>query len=54
LLIVHVRHVSTTTGSPLSGSGTVFKSQIALKPDEVIIEKSVNSAFVGTNLHAQV
>lgn len=51
LPIVHVRHVSTTPGSPLSGSGTEFKSQVTPTPDEVIIEKSVNSAFIGTNLH---
>jgi nicotinamidase-related amidase len=51
LPIIHVRHVSTTPGSPLSGCGTEFKSQVAPTSDEVIIEKSVNSAFIGTNLH---
>jgi len=54
LPIVHVRHVCITACSPLSGSGIAFKSQVAPKPDEVIIEKSINAAFIGTNLHAQV
>ncbi|MEQ9444056.1 MAG: cysteine hydrolase family protein, partial [Rhodospirillaceae bacterium] len=48
--IVHVRHVSTTLGSPLSGSGTKFKPQVAPVSGEKIIEKSVNSAFIGTQL----
>ncbi|TNE87070.1 MAG: cysteine hydrolase [Rhodobacteraceae bacterium] len=49
--IIHVRHVSTTPGSPLSGSGTEFKAQVQPLPGETIIEKSVNSAFIGTNLN---
>lgn len=51
LPIIHVRHVSTTPGSPLSGAGAEFKSQVTPNSDELIIEKSVNSAFIGTNLH---
>lgn len=52
--IVHVRHVSKTPGSPLSGAGTEFKPQVAPLPGEVVIEKSVNSAFIGTNLDAHL
>jgi len=49
--VVHIRHVSTTPGSPLSGPGTEFKPEVTPAQDEKIIEKSVNSAFIGTNLH---
>lgn len=48
--IIHIKHVSTTPGSPLSGPGTTFKSEVQPQPDETVIEKSVNSAFIGTNL----
>lgn len=50
LPIVHIKHVSTTPGSPLSGRGTEFKPEVQPLPEEIIIEKSVNSAFTGTNL----
>ncbi|GGX63644.1 isochorismatase [Tateyamaria omphalii] len=52
--VVHVRHVSNAPGSPLSGDGTQFKPQVAPKPDELIIEKSVNSAFIGTDLNERL
>lgn len=52
--IVHIKHVSTTPGSPLSGQGTEFKSEVQPLPDETVIEKSVNSAFIGTNLDAHL
>ena len=51
LPVVHVKHVSKTPGSPLSGSGTHFKPQVVPIAGETIFEKSVNSAFIGTNLH---
>jgi len=52
--VIHVRHVSKTPGSPLSGPGTDFKPQVTPRPDERIIEKSVNSAFIGTDLQEQL
>ena len=52
--IVHIKHVSTTPGSPLSGGGTDFKSAVQPLPGETVIEKSVNSAFIGTNLDAHL
>lgn len=50
--IVHVRHVSVQPGSPLSGTGTAFKPEVAPLPGEAVLEKSVNSAFIGTGLEA--
>lgn len=52
--IFHVRHLSTTPGSPLSGAGAAFKPQAAPLPGEVVISKSVNSAFIGTDLEARL
>ena len=52
--IIHVRHISTTPGSPLSGAGIEFKSQVAPQAGEAIIEKAVNSAFIGTDLENQL
>ncbi|MEL6588300.1 MAG: cysteine hydrolase family protein [Pseudomonadota bacterium] len=48
--VVHVQHVSKRPGSPLSGAGLAFKPQVAPLAGEVVIQKSVNSAFIGTNL----
>ncbi len=50
LPVIHIKHVSTTPGSPLSGKGTAFKPIVAPNAGEAIIEKSVNSAFIGTTL----
>jgi nicotinamidase-related amidase len=50
--IVHVRHVSVQPGSPLSGKGTEFKPEVAPLPGETVLEKTVNSAFIGTGLEA--
>lgn len=48
--VVHIRHVSKTPGSPLSGLGVEFKTQVRPLSGEPIFEKSVNSAFIGTGL----
>jgi nicotinamidase-related amidase len=50
LPIVHIKHVSTTPGSSLRGAGAEFKSQVQPLLSEMVFEKSVNSAFIGTNL----
>jgi len=52
--VVHVRHVSIEPGSPLVGAGAEFKPEVAPLASEVIIEKSVNSAFIGTSLQAHL
>lgn len=50
--IAHVRHLSTTPGSPLSGAGAAWMPALAPHGPEVRFEKSVNSAFIGTGLEA--
>lgn len=48
--VVHIRHRSMTPGSPLSGDGLMFKNEVAPEQGETVFEKSVNSAFIGTQL----
>jgi len=50
--IIHVKHVSTEPGSPLSGAGTEFKAEVVPLEGETVVEKTVNSAFIGTRLDA--
>jgi nicotinamidase-related amidase len=50
--IIHVAHASKLTESTLhpSKSGFSFQSFAAPLPDELVITKNVNSAFIGTDL----
>ncbi|HID68659.1 MAG TPA: cysteine hydrolase [Roseibacterium sp.] len=49
--ICHIRHISSEPGSPLGpGAGSTFKPQVTPFDGEAIFEKSVNSAFIGTQL----
>lgn len=54
--IVHVRHLSTEPNSPLrpGQSGCDFKDEAAPLPGETVIEKCVNSCFIGTNLETHL
>ena len=56
LPIFHVKHNSLTLISPLhpDNPGNEFKPGLNPKPGEPIIEKNVNSAFIGTDLKAQL
>ncbi|SUZ32882.1 Isochorismatase family protein YecD [Roseibaca ekhonensis] len=50
--VVHVRHLSTTAGSPLRGAGADWMPDLSPSDDEARFDKSVNSAFIGTELNA--
>src|SRR5450432_1492034 len=54
--IFHVQHCSTIPTSPLheTHAGNQFNDLVAPKEREPIIKKKVNSAFIGTDLQAQL
>ena len=54
LPLFHVRHLSKEPGSPLVGEGAEFRPAARPLPSEPVIEKDVNSAFIGTDLGARL
>ena len=50
--VLHARHMSTLAGSPLrpGQGGNDFKGEALPLPGEPVIEKRVNSCFIGTTL----
>jgi nicotinamidase-related amidase len=50
--VVHIRHDSVTPGSPYTPNtpGHPFKPEVMPLPDETVIGKNANSAFIGTDL----
>lgn len=54
--IIHVRHDSTSPNSPLhpGNPGNAFQSEVQPRAGEKIIGKTVNSAFIGTDLEAHL
>ena len=54
--IFHVRHLSTNPASPLHPeTGRIdFHEAVLPAPGETVYEKHVNSAFIGTNLEADL
>ena len=54
--VVHVRHMSTEPSSPLrpGQAGNDFKPETAPVAGEPVIEKRVNSAFIGTSLESDL
>lgn len=54
--VVHVRHMSTDPSSPLRPGqpGNDFKPETAPVAGETVIEKRVNSAFIGTSLETRL
>jgi nicotinamidase-related amidase len=54
--IFHIKHNSTEPKSPLRPGypGNEIKPEVAPQGDEPVIEKSVNSAFIGTDLEQRL
>ncbi len=54
--IIHVRHMSREPESPYRPQqpGNEFKPQVAPWPQERILEKTTNSAFIGTTLETDL
>jgi nicotinamidase-related amidase len=54
--VIHVRHDSTELESALrpDAPGNAIKREAAPKPDEPVLAKRVNSAFIGTDLEARL
>lgn len=54
--IIHVRHDSTEPDSTYrpGGPGHAFKPQARPLPDETVLAKRVNSAFIGTDLESRL
>jgi nicotinamidase-related amidase len=50
--VFHIQHCSSNPSSPLhpSNAGNAFKECVTPLPGETIIQKNVNSAFIGTDL----
>jgi nicotinamidase-related amidase len=54
--VIHVKHMSTDAISPLRPGqrGNAFKVEAAPRAGERVIEKRVNSCFIGTSLEAEL
>jgi nicotinamidase-related amidase len=54
--VIHVQHMSVNPQSPLYPGqiGNEIKDAVKPLPEETLIEKSVNSAFIGTNLEERL
>jgi nicotinamidase-related amidase len=54
--VIHARHMSVNPNSPLRPRqhGNDFKPEAVPLPGEPVIEKSVNSCFIGTSLEADL
>jgi nicotinamidase-related amidase len=54
--VIHVRHDSAEPDSALrpDSPGNALKDEAAPRPDEPVVGKQVNSAFIGTDLEARL
>jgi len=52
--VVHVRHRSTSPTGLFRGEGLAFKDEAVPVAGEPVIEKQVNSAFIGTDLEERL
>jgi nicotinamidase-related amidase len=56
LPLFHIQHCSSNPASPLheTNAGNAFNEWVIPIPGEVVIQKNVNSAFIGTDLQARL
>lgn len=56
LPVFHIQYSSLNPGSPLrpDTTGFPFKDEVAPLPGEPVLQRHVNSAFIGTDLEAQL
>ena len=54
--VIHVKHMSRSPRSPLRAGkpGNAIKDEVAPRAEEPIIQKNVNSAFIGTDLEERL
>jgi len=54
--VVHVQHLSLLPNSPLRATqpGSAIKEAVKPQPGELLFQKHVNSAFIGTDLEQQL
>ncbi len=54
--VIHAKHMSTSPASPLrpGQAGNDFKAEVAPLAGEPVVEKRVNSCFIGTALEADL
>jgi nicotinamidase-related amidase len=54
--VFHVQHLSLSPGSPLSADhpGSAIKEAVSPREGELLFQKHVNSAFIGTDLEGQL
>jgi nicotinamidase-related amidase len=54
LPVLHVQHMSSDPASPLhpDAPGNAFQAAVAPRPVEPVFQKTVNSAFIGTDLES--
>jgi nicotinamidase-related amidase len=54
--VIHVQHLSCEADSPLrpDAPGSAIKAAVRPRPDEPVLTKHVNSAFIGTDLDARL
>src|SRR5947209_5979519 len=52
--IIHVRHRSESAAGRFRGEEIEFKPEATPREDEPVIEKTVNSAFIGTELEQRL
>ena len=54
--VIHIKHMSTEPDSPLRPGlpGNEIKAVVRPEPGEPVVEKSVNSAFIGTDLEERL